>query len=126
VERDIGVSVHSPNIFSKTFCDFLMEMLSFFDFVWASSEQAILVTLGARFISSEMLELKKMFQSLYTWIVAYNSLSISTFSAFFEFCSSFSLHLGFSCILYVCFNEFELLIKKIKKKKKIDTSAQGS
>jgi hypothetical protein len=39
-----------------------------------------------------MLELKKMlFQSLYTWIVAFNSVLVSNLSDFFEYCSSFSI-----------------------------------
>jgi hypothetical protein len=39
-----------------------------------------------------MLELKKMlFQSLYTWIVAFNSLLVSDFSGFLEFCPSFPI-----------------------------------
>ena len=41
-----------------------------------------------------MLELKKMFQSLYTWKLALNSLLVSNFFEFLEFCSSF-LYLGF-------------------------------
>jgi hypothetical protein len=64
-----------------------------------------------------MLELKKMlFQSLYTWIVAFNRLSFSNLSEFLEF--SFFCILGvLSFILQVyygcapcAFNEFELLI----------------
>jgi hypothetical protein len=38
-----------------------------------------------------MLELKKLFQSLYSWIVAFNSLLASNFFEFLEFCS-FSIH----------------------------------
>jgi hypothetical protein len=33
-----------------------------------------------------MLDLKKMFQSLYTWILAFNSLSVSNITGFLEFC----------------------------------------
>ena len=66
-----------------------------------------------------MLELKKiLFQSLYTWIGVCNSLHISDFSSFLEFCS-------FPCIrdslvyllctraLLCPFNEFELYIIKV-------------
>jgi hypothetical protein len=39
-----------------------------------------------------MLELKKTFQSLYTWIVVFNGLHVSNFSERLDFCSSFSPH----------------------------------
>lgn len=66
------------------------------------------------------LELKKMmFQSLYTWRVAWNNLSISNFSEFLDFCYSV-LTLGGFFVYFMCariaplcaFNEFALLIKK--------------
>jgi hypothetical protein len=37
-----------------------------------------------------MLEQKKMFQFLYTWIAAFNSLPVCNFSKFLDSCSSFS------------------------------------
>jgi hypothetical protein len=36
-----------------------------------------------------ILELKRMIQSIYTWIVAWNTLLISNFSEFLKFCSFF-------------------------------------
>jgi hypothetical protein len=47
-------------------------------------------------------ELKKMLQSLYTWIAAFNSLPVSNFSEFFySYSLFFSIFGGFSCILLV-------------------------
>jgi hypothetical protein len=45
-------------------------------------------------LETALLELKKMLQSLYTWIAAFNSLSISNFSELLDFCSSFFSILG--------------------------------
>jgi hypothetical protein len=51
--------------------------------------------------NTAMLEKKMLFQSLYKWIVAFNSLSASNFLEFLEFCYSFSVLWGFFCILSV-------------------------
>jgi hypothetical protein len=66
-----------------------------------------------------MLELKKiLFQSLYIWIVAFNSLPISNFSKFLEFVLFLYISGSFVYFLYarivplLAFNEFELLVKK--------------
>jgi hypothetical protein len=61
-----------------------------------------------------------MFQSFYTWLIAWNSLSVSNFFEFLQLCSFFFYTLGIllytSCVLglYSCAfsNEIELLIKK--------------